>query len=43
MKYILARLLWGSLSPQQKEQLRTMSIRQVLNRPYLCPKLYKNY
>jgi hypothetical protein len=43
MKYFLARLRWGSLSPQQKEQLETMSLGQVIKRPYLCPKLHKHY
>jgi len=43
LKNILATLRWGSLSPEQKEELKTMSLRQVLNRPYLAPKLHKHY
>jgi hypothetical protein len=43
LKNLIAHLRWGSLSPEQKEELKTMSFRQVLNRPYLTPKLYKNY
>jgi len=43
MKYILARLRWGSLSPEQKEKLKTMSFAEVFNRPYLTPKLHKHY
>lgn len=39
-KYILSRIRWGSLSPQQKEKLKTMSLRQVFNRPHLAPQLY---
>ena len=42
-KYLLARLRWGSLSPEQKEELKTLSLSAVLNRPYLVPKLHKHY
>ena len=43
LKYFLTRLRWGSLSPEQKEELKTMSLRQVFDRPYLSPKLHKHY
>ena len=43
LRYLLARLRWGSLSPEQKEELKTMSIKQVFTRPYLAPKLHKHY
>ena len=43
LKNILARLRWGSLSPEQEEELKTLSFRQVFFRPYLSPKLHKNY
>jgi hypothetical protein len=40
LKYILARLRWGSLSPEQKEKLKTLSIKEVFNSPYLIRKYY---
>jgi hypothetical protein len=43
LKYILAKLRWGSLSPEQKEELKTLPISEVFSRPYLAPKLYKHY
>jgi hypothetical protein len=43
LKYIFAYLRWGSLSPEQKEELKTMTIKQVFDRPYLSPKLHKHY
>jgi hypothetical protein len=43
LKNLLARLRWGSLSPEQKEELKTMSFKQVFDRPYLVPKLHKHY
>lgn len=43
LKFFIARLRWGSLSPQQKEILKGMSFNQVFNRPYLDPKLFKHY
>jgi hypothetical protein len=43
LKYTLARLRWGSLSPQQKEILKGMSFIQVFKRPYLESKLFKHY
>jgi hypothetical protein len=43
LKSILASLRWGSLSPEQKEELKTLPLLKVFTRPYLAPKLYKNY
>jgi len=43
LKYIFAYLRWGSLSPEQKEELKTMSFKQVFTQPYLAPKLYKHW
>ena len=43
IKKFLARLRWGSLSPEQKEELKTLPLLAVFTRPYLTPKLYKNY
>ena len=43
LKLFLARLRWGRLSPDQKSELKSLSFRQVLNRPYLDPKLHKHY
>ena len=42
-KTILARLRWGSLSPEQKEIVKTLSFREVFSRPYLDPKLHVHY
>ena len=42
-KYILAELRWGRLTPEQKQELETLSLKEVLNRPYLAPKLHKHY
>ena len=43
LKNIIARLRWGNLDQEQKDVLKTLSIRQVFNRPYLTPKLHKHY
>lgn len=43
IKYILARLRWGSLTTEQKEELKTLSLGKVFSRPYLTPKLHKHY
>ena len=43
IKNLIAHLRWGSLSPEQTEELKTMSLRQVFTRPYLAPKLHKHY
>jgi len=38
LKYIIARLRWGSLSPEHKERLKTLSLKEVFNTPYLIRK-----
>jgi hypothetical protein len=43
LKLIFARLRWGKLSQEQKEELKTLSLGQTLARPYLVPKLFKHY
>jgi len=43
IKNILASIRWGSLSPEQKEELKTMPLSEVFTRPYLIPKLHKHY
>jgi hypothetical protein len=43
LKNFLARLRWGSLSPEQKEELKTLPLSAVFSRPYLAPKLHKHY
>jgi hypothetical protein len=35
LKYIFAEIRWGSLSPQQKEKLSTLSLVETLRSPYL--------
>jgi len=39
-KYIIARLRWGSLSPEKIEKLNTMTFSQVFTSPYLIRKYY---
>jgi len=39
-KNILARLRWGSLSPEQKEKLKTLSFKEVFGTPHLIRKFY---
>jgi len=43
LKYFLAEIRWGSLSPEQKEELKTLPLSEVFKRPYLAPKLQKHY
>lgn len=43
LKFILARLRWGKLTKEQKEELKTLPLSEVFKRPYLCPKLYTHY
>jgi len=43
LKNIIAFLRWGNLNKEQKEELKTLSIREVFGRPYLAPKLHKHY
>jgi hypothetical protein len=38
LKYILSKLRWGSLSSQQKEKLKTLSLKEVLKTSYLIKK-----
>lgn len=42
-KYILASLRWGDLSNEELDVLDTLPFREVLKRPYLCPKLHKHW
>ena len=37
-KTIISYLRWGSLSPEQKEKLKSLSIKEVFNTPYLISK-----
>jgi hypothetical protein len=41
LRYLLARLRWGSLSPQQKEKLSTLSLVETFRSPYLISKLFR--
>jgi len=34
-KYILAYIRWGDLTPEQENKLETLSLKEVLNTPYL--------
>jgi hypothetical protein len=34
----MARLRWGSLSPEQKEKLKTLSFKELFKLPYLIRK-----
>jgi hypothetical protein len=43
LKKIIATLRWGKLSKEQKEELKTLTLKQVLSRPYLAPKLYHHW
>ena len=43
LKNFLARLRWGRLSQEQKDELKTLPLSQVFTRPYLSPKLHKHY
>jgi len=43
LKNIIASLRWGKLNNEQKEELKKLSFKQVLGRPYLVPKLHKHY
>jgi len=43
LKQLLAHLRWGSLTLEQKEELKTLSFKEVFTRPYLDPKLHKHY
>jgi hypothetical protein len=43
LKNIIASLRWGKLNNAQKDELKKLSFKQVLGRPYLVPKLHKHY
>jgi len=43
LKLSLARLRWGNLSPEQREELNTMGLRETFLRPYLASKFHKHY
>ena len=38
LKVLIAELRWGKLSPEQKQKLETLSLKEVLNTPYLIRK-----
>lgn len=43
IKNIIASIRWGELTKEQMDELKTLSLKQVLDRPYLLPKLMKYY
>jgi len=43
LKNLIATLRWGKLSQEQKQELETLTLKQVFKRPYLSPKLYHNW
>ena len=43
LKFILAKLRWGKLTKEQKEELKTLPFSEVCKRPFLAPKLHKHY
>jgi len=43
LKNIIASLRWGKLNQEEKDELKKISLKEVLDRPYLVPKLHKHY